>query len=223
MTVLYELTNKDQKVYLWNPKKGQEDSCCADDKAEVYKLPNGTWILASGILIQFFKFFRAIFPEKKRIGSSFGVSQLHNAEEIVYTLVPIHYEDIPVLLASNTMDSIKPFYPKKQDYTSLHYPGLIGPSIRFDSVEILLKRNGEFIINRYDKEGFLAESDNLEDYKVAQAQARKIKRNKKNKLIESYNTIKYNECKKKSDCPNDQECDLAEGKCMVEDEVINWD
>ncbi len=105
---LYDIFEKQNQVYEWN--KGPIYN------KRVYKEPySGIWIdETSWNNLRIFNTLYAKPIKKTKIGSYFGMSHLHGADETIYKLYPINYSKF-IYSEKITQDDINNFNPTKED------------------------------------------------------------------------------------------------------------
>lgn len=176
---IINVTNTKNKVYLWIPRKGSPDTCCSDPDAQVFKMPTGYWVLGSRVMLQSFRYFCLIPMGPTKIGSSFGMSNLHNVSEFLWRAVPVNKEVIQ--LNFNDQKIIPPdekgsrisftYRPNNEEFTLLNKVKLViknDPMSRriqkFRRWVVHVMSNGKIILIMTDSDGLgIRMYDNVPD------------------------------------------------------------
>ncbi len=121
---LKNILDKAEHIYLWEsgPLKYMP----------VYKLSySGIWIQTNKNLLLRYNTFQIQSIGINKIGSNFGMSNLHGAEEMVYQIFPMHRKDIETGIHSN--QNKYTFRPEEEDYVDYK-----------ENIVTLLQANGNF-------------------------------------------------------------------------------
>ena len=206
------LSEPKDMVFRWEPKKGMENECCPIKKERVIKLPlSGMWILASTMMLKQFKYFQLVSMGKQRIGSQFGVSALHNAEEELWRCIPCSKFQIEKGFQEQKIIPSYCFHPTLEDITIFDPINLKeGIESKTTYPEIQLLPTGHFNINIKERSenknlyqcllidtstSLEHEKDYIEDYEHDEM---------KNRIVSP--EVDNDECKDDADCENGYAC-----------------
>ncbi len=214
-----EISMTSNKVFRWKGKKNSPDTCCASENEQVFKLPSGMWILASRILLQTFKYFILISLGYQKIGSSFGVSALHNATEHLWRAVPVHLSDIQENFNKGKIENVQ--YTLKvtsPDLTIKDPMGFVESLLENKSIEIHMKADGRFMWLHKDNIGLMEKV--LDTDESEKDLDREVSQNR-NRIKREREKLSRDECEDKDDCTGNDVC--SDGQCFDLEERIDYD